>query len=42
MFDGGSCMDWEEERRKNGIDDGVSRFDDGPRLIDEDGLSGVC
>lgn len=39
---GGSCMDWDDERRKNGIEDGVSRFVDGPLCIENDGLSGVC
>lgn len=29
----GICMDWEDERRKNGIDDGVSRLLDGPSTL---------
>lgn len=37
---GGTCMDWEEERRKNGIEEGVSRFD-WVRRTDDDGLRGL-
>lgn len=35
-------MDWDDERRKNGIEDGVSRLVDGPLRIDDDGLRGIC
>lgn len=37
--DGGTCIDWEDERRKKGIDDGVNRFD-WPRLTEDVGLIG--
>lgn len=39
--EGGNCIDCEEERRKNGIDDGVRRLVDGPRRIDDEGLRGA-
>lgn len=42
IFAGGICMDWDDERRKKGIEDGVRRFVEAPRLIDEEGLRGVC
>lgn len=35
-------MDCEDERRKNGIEDGVRRFDDGPLRIEDEGLNGAC
>lgn len=35
----GTCIDCEEERRKNGMEEGVKRFD-GLRRTDEVGLSG--
>lgn len=35
------CIDWDEERRKNGMDDGVKRLDC-PRRIDEEGLMAPC
>lgn len=39
---GGICIDWDDERRKNGMEEGVSRFEDGPLRIEEDGLRGIC
>lgn len=36
---GGTCIDWDDERRKKGMDDGVSRLDE-PRWSEDDGLSG--
>ena len=38
---GGTCIDCDDDRRKKGIDDGVKRFVDGFRRIDDDGLSGA-
>lgn len=37
-FEGGSCIDWEDDRRKKGIEDGVNRFE-WLRRMDEVGLS---
>lgn len=36
---GGICIDWEDERRKNGIEEGVNRFE-WLRRTEEEGLSG--
>ena len=41
MPGGGTCIDCEDDRLKKGIDDGVRRFVDVFRRIDEDGLSGI-
>jgi hypothetical protein len=35
-----TCVDCEDDRRKNGIEDGVSRFPDAPRRSEDDGLMG--
>jgi hypothetical protein len=36
---GGNCMEWEDDRLKKGIDEGVNRFEEGPaRLKEDDGL----
>lgn len=37
---GGTCIDCDDDRRKKGIDDGVSRFVDGLRRTEPDGLRG--
>ena len=38
-LDIGNCIDWDEDRRKNGMEEGVSRFDC-PRRTDDVGLRG--
>jgi hypothetical protein len=42
MLGGGICINCEDERRKNGIEDGVRRLVDGPLRMEDDGLSGIC
>lgn len=37
-----ACTDCEDDRRKKGMEEGVKRLVEGPRRIEEDGLSGVC
>ena len=38
----GKCMDCDEDRRKNGMEEGVRRFDDAePWCIEEVGLNGA-
>jgi hypothetical protein len=40
-FDEGKCMDCDDERRKNGMDEGVRRFD-WLRRTEAVGLNGPC
>lgn len=39
---GGICMDCDDDRRKNGIDDGVNRLVEGPLRMEDEGLRGIC
>lgn len=41
ILGGGTCIECEDDRLKKGIDDGVRRFVDVLRRIDEEGLSGT-
>jgi hypothetical protein len=40
--DGCSCMDWDDDRRKKGIEEGVRRFEELPRRTEDVGLRGSC
>ena len=42
MPGGGTCIDCDDDRLKKGIEEGVRRFVDGFRRMDDDGLSGAC